>query len=287
MSSQVQDTTSVAFKSHPRKWRDFRYVYPVISRRSRGLSIGINLSRDQVCQFNCVYCQVDRSDPPDLEPVDFLTLRAELETLLNDTAAIFQDAELSKVPAELRTLRDIAFSGDGEPTISPAFPAAAGLVGELRMIHGLDDVRVVVLTNGCNLRDARVVNTLAFLDSCGGEVWVKLDAGTPEHYAAINRSALDYEKLLENLLVTSRVRPIVIQSLFLRYDGHAPSDNEIAAYRDRLAALLDGGGQIKRVQVYTVARAPAETAVEPLSTGQLESIAEQIRPLGVPVETFV
>ena len=78
------DATRVAFSSHPRRWRHFRYVYPVISRRSKGLSIGVNLSPDQVCNFRCVYCQVDRSRPPRTTGVDFDVLAAELRELLSN-----------------------------------------------------------------------------------------------------------------------------------------------------------------------------------------------------------
>src|SRR5947208_956480 len=51
------------FMQHSRSWRENRYVYPVISRRSKGLSIGVNLNPDKVCNFDCVYCCVDRTTP--------------------------------------------------------------------------------------------------------------------------------------------------------------------------------------------------------------------------------
>ncbi|MBM3871597.1 MAG: radical SAM protein, partial [Verrucomicrobia bacterium] len=41
-------------RDHTRIYRDFTYVYPVISRRSGGLSIGINLNPDKKCNFDCV-----------------------------------------------------------------------------------------------------------------------------------------------------------------------------------------------------------------------------------------
>ncbi len=51
------------FTQHSRSWQSNRYVYPVISRRSKGLSIGVNLNPDKVCNFDCVYCCVDRTHP--------------------------------------------------------------------------------------------------------------------------------------------------------------------------------------------------------------------------------
>ena len=54
---------SDALQDHPRTHAGNRYVYPVISRRAGGLSIGINLSADKLCNFHCIYCQVDRGEP--------------------------------------------------------------------------------------------------------------------------------------------------------------------------------------------------------------------------------
>src|ERR1041384_5902109 len=58
------------FTQHSRSWRENRYVYPVVSRRSKGLSIGVNLNPDKVCNFDCIYCCVDRKTPPVWRDVD-------------------------------------------------------------------------------------------------------------------------------------------------------------------------------------------------------------------------
>lgn len=284
--AQDKSLTRVAFSSHPRRWRDFRYVYPVISRRSKGLSIGVNLNPGQKCNFNCIYCQVDRSRPARSSPVDFDQLSAELRQMLAGHERIFEDERYRDIPAELRGVKDIAFSGDGEPTVSPAFPAAAGLVAELRSAFDLSQAKIVLLTNGCFLREPTVIQTLAFLDSHNGEIWAKLDAGTQGYFEQVNGPSHPLAHLLENILVAARVRPIVIQSLFMRIHDKPPPADEIAAYADRLRWLLDSGGQLKLVQIYTVARQTAQPFVGKLTARRLESIADAIRPLGVPVETF-
>jgi wyosine [tRNA(Phe)-imidazoG37] synthetase (radical SAM superfamily) len=281
------DATRVAFSSHPRRWRRFRYVYPVISRRSKGLSIGVNLSPDQLCNFRCIYCQVDRSRPPRATGVDFDLLAAELRELLGNRDQVFEEKTLRDLPQELRTVKDIAFSGDGEPTISPAFPAATGLVAELRSEFGLTDTKIVVLTNAAYLRQPTVIQTLAFLDDHNGEIWAKLDAGTQTHLERVNGPGHTLAGILDNLLATARVRPIVIQSLFMRINNQLPATDEIATYVQRLRWLLDNGGQLKLVQVYTIARPPAQPEVGKLTPGELERIVESVRPLGVPVESYV
>ena len=284
--AQEQASTRVAFSSHPRRWRDFRYVYPVISRRSKGLSIGVNLNPGRNCNFSCVYCQVNRSRPARPEPIDFDRLSAELRQMLANHERIFEEKKYREIPSELRGIKDIAFSGDGEPTVSPTFPAAAGLVAELCSAFALAHAKIVLLTNSCFLRESAVIQTLAFLDQHNGEIWVKLDAGTQAYFEQVNGPSHPLTHVLDNILVTARVRPVVIQSLFMRIHDAPPPADEIAAYVDRLRWLLDNGGQLKLVQIYTVARQTAQPYVGKLTAKRLELIADAIRPLGVPVETY-
>jgi hypothetical protein len=70
-------------------------------------------------------------------------------------------------------------------------------------------------------------------------------------------------------------------------DGQAVAEAEVEAYCDRLNELRAAGGQIKAVQVYTIARKPAEPTVAPLPDAELDRLAEFIRGrVPVPVETF-
>ena len=103
-------------------------------------------------------------------------------------------------------------------------------------------------------RDA-VRKALEVLDANNGEIWAKLDAGTEAYYREVARSAVPFQRILDNLAMAARVRPIVIQSLFMRIREQSPSAAEQAAYCDRLAEITAAGGQIKLVQIHTVARA--------------------------------
>jgi wyosine [tRNA(Phe)-imidazoG37] synthetase (radical SAM superfamily) len=285
--ARESNSTRTAFSSHPRKWRKFVYVYPVISRRSKGLSVGVNLNPDAGCNFRCAYCQVDRTSPRPDNRVDFDVLSAELRDLLSNRDKVFETKNLRNIPREMRAVRDIAFSGDGEPTISPAFPAAVGLAAELRSEFGLSDAKIVILTNACYLRRPSVIQTLAFLDDHNGEVWAKLDAGSQAYLESVNQPSHSLAHILDNILMTARVRPVVIQSLFMRIHGQPPPAHEIDAYVGRLRWLLDNGGQLKLVQAYTIARRPAHPYVSELSRTELEAIADAVRPLGVPVESYL
>ena len=279
--------TTPLFAQHSRRWRDNRYVYPVISRRSRGLSIGVNLSPGKQCTFRCVYCSVDRTVPGVEKPVDLKVLGEELDVLLGQvkTGALFVDGPLAKTPESLRRLNDVAFSGDGEPTAAREFPQVARIVAETLERLGLD-ARIVVITNATQLDRPAVAETLSFLDAHRGEVWAKLDAGTEAHYLEMDRSAVPFAHVLENLLGAARTRPLVIQSMFARLRGVAPAQEEIGAWLGRLRDLVAGGGRIARVQVYTSARRTTEDWVTPLTDSELEAIAARVRALGLAADIF-
>jgi wyosine [tRNA(Phe)-imidazoG37] synthetase (radical SAM superfamily) len=274
---------------HPRRYRENLYVYPVLSRRARGISIGINLNPDKVCNFDCAYCQVDRTVPPAVRDVDEDRLRDELVAILRDarSGALYDRPEFGQVPPAFREVRDLTFSGDGEP---PSYPNFAGVVRDVLAIkqsEGFPDLKVVLLTNATLIDRVQVKEAMALMDRDHGEFWLKLDAGTEAYYRTVDRTTVPLRKVLANILEAARLRPVVLQSLFMKIRGAGPPDEEIAAYCGRVRDILDGGGRIGLIQVYTVARRPAEPWVEPLADDEVETIARAIRSrLEVPVETF-
>jgi wyosine [tRNA(Phe)-imidazoG37] synthetase (radical SAM superfamily) len=138
-------------------------------------------------------------------------------------------------------------------------------------------VRTVLITNGSLLQEAPVRAALDTLAQHAGEIWGKLDAGTPEHFARVNRSAVPFARILENLRFAAERYPLIVQSLFLEHGGEPPPAAEIDAYLGRLRGIGSGGGSIQAVQVYTVARAPAEPGVGPLADAALREIAARVR----------
>jgi len=275
-----------AFSSHPRRWRDFRYVYPVISRRSGGLSIGINLNPDATCNFDCIYCCADRSHPRTGRRVDLDVLQAELWHLIETRDKLFDEPEFRGIPAPFRKLHDIAFSGDGEATAVPAFPPAVDLAIRARRDHDLTDVKTIIITDACYLTRPAVARALERLDQNNGEIWAKLDAGTEDYFQHVNRPNCTLQHVLDNILAAGKIRPLVVQSLFIRIQGEPPSNDEIAAYCDRLRWLRENGAAISGVQVYTVARRTVEPYVAPLSADELETIAAAVRDAGFPSAIF-
>jgi wyosine [tRNA(Phe)-imidazoG37] synthetase (radical SAM superfamily) len=275
-------------RDHRRTFEDNLYVYAVVSRRSKGVSIGVNLNPDKVCNFDCVYCQVDRKTPPIIRDVEVPRLFDELKEMLDmvRSGRLFDVERFRGTPAPLRRLNDIAFSGDGEPTTCPQFPevveAAAGLVRS-----GVPSCKLVLITNATRFHVPSVQGTLRMLDANNGEIWSKLDAGTESYYHEIERTTIPFQRVLDNITSAARERPIVIQAMFMRLRGLPPSRQEQEEFCQRLNEIVASGGAIKLVQVYTVARVPAEDYVAPLANAEVDAITQLVRErTGLAAEAF-
>lgn len=279
-----------AHLDHRRVWRDFDYCYPVISRRSRGVSLGVNLNPDKICNFDCVYCEVDRLTPPKRRDLDLDLLRQELGLLLDlaTSGEIYDIPPFDSARPEQRRLNDIAFSGDGEPTTAPVFAEAVTCVADLKRARGLDLVKLILITDSSRLQAPDVVRGLEVLMANHGEVWAKLDAGTEAYYREICRSQVPFARILDNLLATARRWPILIQTLFLSWKGQGPSANEVEAYCGRLETILAQGGKLQAIQLYTVARPTPEPEARPLPRLEMDALAASLRSRlpGLPVEVF-
>ncbi len=264
---------------HARLFERNRFVYPVLSRRSGGISIGVNLNPDKICNFDCIYCQVDRTRQSETRFVETDALIAELRATLEFVAsgAIYETEKFRDVPPQLRRLNDVAFSGDGEPTTYKNFDELMERCAEVKAAAGLDDVKMVLITNASMFHRPHVERGLEILDRNNGEVWAKLDAGTDEYYHLIERTPVPFRQILDNIRAAAQVRPLVIQSLFMRVNGEPPSPAELDAFCDRLNEIKMVGGQLKLVQVYTIARRPAESCVTPLADAEVDATVALVK----------
>ncbi|MGE5361391.1 MAG: radical SAM protein [Bacteroidales bacterium] len=273
-----RDKLQAAWKRHERRWADNLYVYAVVSRRSGGVSVGVNLNPGKECNFDCVYCQVDRSIPPEVRKVDLDRLRQELDRVLEaeQDGSLYEAMPFAVLGPERRGVRDIAFSGDGEPTTYKGFGDAVAIAADARRRFHLDATKLVLITDSAYLDKPAVRDALATLDANNGEIWAKLDAGTEEYFQLVDRPNVSLQVVLDNILAAARVRPVVIQTLWLRVHGQAPSPDEIEAYCTRLNDLLAAGARLKALQLHTIARNPAEAFAGPLSDAELDAIAETV-----------
>jgi hypothetical protein len=73
----------------------------------------------------------------------------------------------------------------------------------------------------------------------------------------------------------------------MRVHGEPPPATEVEAFGRRLREIVDSGGKIKLVQLYTVARGTTEAYATALTAGELEAIATLVRKrVGVGVEVY-
>ena len=279
-----------AHLDHKRSWYAFDYCYPVISRRSKGVSLGVNLNPSKACNFDCVYCEVDRISPPRRKDVDPEQVEREMAVLMDLVVSgeLYQVPPFDSARPEQRRLNDIAFSGDGEPTMAKEFAECVTRMARLKEAKGLRDCKLVLITDATLLQAPGVVQGLELLMAHQGEIWAKLDGGTEALYREINRSRVPFQKILENLLATARRWPITLQTLFLEWRGQGPAEVEVAAYIDRLRGIISGGGQLEGIQLYTVARAMPEPEARPLRAALLDAVAAKVQRAlpAIPVEVF-
>ena len=278
-----------AWKRHERKLGDNRYVYAVVSRRSGGVSVGINLNPDKACNFDCIYCQVDRTTPPRVRRVDLSVLAEELDRVLRaeQDGSLYDAPPFNLLERDQRGIRDIAFSGDGEPTTYRRFKDAVEIAAAARQRFGLNSTKLVLITDAAYLAKPRVREALRIMDDNHGEIWAKLDAGTEEYFRLVDRPNVSFETVISGILDAARERPVVIQSLWLRVHGAPPPPGEVDEYCRRLNGLLAAGGRIKAVQLYTIARDPAESHATPLSDDELDALTAAVRArVPVPIETY-
>lgn len=273
----------------PRDFLNNRFVYTVISSRARGLSVGVNMNPDRQCNFDCVYCEVDRSHPPAETVLDVGVMAAELQRTLEFVlGGHLQDRpNYASLSGELLQLRHVALSGDGEPTLAPQFAEAVQAVVHVRALGGFPFFKLVLITNGTGLDRPQVQESLKRFTK-SDEVWVKLDGGTQDYLDRVCRMKdTSLEKIQANILHLARQRPVVIQSIFPAINGAEPPLGEIKEYGRRLNELKADGAEISMVQIYSAARpmTRAECGHLPLKT--LSNIAHTVRQMtGLKTEVF-
>ena len=269
-------------EDHSRDSAAMRYVYPVISRRAGGVSVGINLNPNNACNWRCIYCQVpdlQRGGPP---PVDLALLERELNDFLRQ--AVSGDFMATRVPAGARRLADVAFSGNGEPTSAAEFAEAVAIVERVLARHHLThEVVIRLITNG-SLLDRKTVRTgIARIGKAAGEVWFKLDAGSAAGIARINGSRARPEAVARRLACCAALAPTWVQACLFRFDGELPEEHETRAWLALLAPLAPA---LAGVHLYSLAR-PSLQKEAPrlgrLEARSMEEIAGRVRQLGLTV----
>jgi wyosine [tRNA(Phe)-imidazoG37] synthetase (radical SAM superfamily) len=277
---------TLSIHDHSRESAGLKYVYPVLSRRSRGLSIGINLNPNNACNWRCIYCQVPDLVRGNAPPIDRERLVQELRGFLGDIQSGDFGQHLHIAPG-LQAIRDIAFSGNGEPTSAADFSKIVADVQTVASEFGLlDTIKLVLITNGSLMHRQDVQKGLALLSNANGEVWFKLDSATREGMRRINNNRLSPERALSNLRIAAGLCPTWIQTCWFAVDGQGPSSEEQEAYLQALKSLQHDKTPIQGVLLYGLARRSWQAEAPRLSAlpvEYLQDIAAKIQSLGLKI----
>ena len=228
-------TQQVASSSNPSR----RFVFGPVPSRRLGQSLGIDTIPLKTCNWNCVYCQLGRSEPLIHERKEYFPREAILEE--------FGEVLAAHRPGEIDC---VTFVGSGEPTLH------SGIGWLIREVKKLTDIPVAVITNGSLLYLPEVRAELALADA----VMPTLDAGNPELYRKINRPwpELTYETLVEGLRA---FRAAYSGRLWIEVMLVKGLNDSEEALRELAEALKSIGPD--QVHLLLPDRPPAEVWVEP------------------------
>jgi wyosine [tRNA(Phe)-imidazoG37] synthetase (radical SAM superfamily) len=274
---------------HSRDSAGLRYVYPVVSRRAGGVSVGINLNTNNACNWRCIYCQVPNLTRGAAQPVDLALLEQELRGFLHEL--LHGDFMQRRVPEGARRINDIALSGNGEPTSAEEFVQVIEVIAKLKQELALPaDIKLVLITNGSLIYRENVQHGLRRMAQLNGEVWFKLDRASEAGMQRINDTHIGISKVRENLSTAIALCPTWLQTCWFSLDGTAPAEQDENDYLEFLASLLYGGIKPQGVLLYSLARPslqPEAPRLAVLTKQQMEAFAARIRALGMAVNCTV
>ncbi|PTR05443.1 radical SAM family protein [Nitrosospira sp. Nsp5] len=271
---------------HSRDRAGLTYIYPVISRRAGGVSVGVNLNPNNACNWRCVYCQVPELKRGTAPVIDLVRLESELRMFLHEIqhGSFMQ----TQVPLAARRINDIALSGNGEPTSAREFEHVIELIGRVRGDYDLPkDLKLVLITNGSLIDRPGVQAGLRRMAELNGEVWFKLDSVTREGRQRINNTRMSLKRMRENLQLAASLCPTWLQTCVFQTDGKPPSSAESGAYLKFIEELLREGVPLKGALLYGLARPsmqPEAPRLTKVSQVWMDAFYARIQALGLTVK---
>jgi len=226
-------------------------VYGPVRSRRLGVSLGLNLLplRSKICSFDCPYCQCGLNTP-----------RAAGSRWPSPDEIVHS---LTRTLARLPAPPDwITFSGNGEPTLHPRFAVVVDRVLAARAAAA-PTTRVGILSNGLTAGQPAMRAALMRLDGR----FMKLDPGSMEH---VNGATYDADRLVAEY---RRLKPYAVQAMVVRgRDWDGSSAASVAAWLPRLVRA-----DPTAVQLYSLARAPADKGIQNVPRERLDAMAIAIR----------
>lgn len=242
---------------------------PVRSRRL-GVSLGVNLLPNdaKICNFDCIYCECGWT---------MGATSSKLPTRIKVRESM--QKRFQQMRANDDALDVITFAGNGEPTIHPHFAEIIDDSIALRNEY-FPHARIAVLSNSTMLHKPAVVEALKRVD----QNILKLDSGFDATIQLLNqpKKPITVGQIVDHLKQFDG--NFTLQTLFVRgiYNGQ-PVDNATPRELERWVEIVNEL-QPKDVMVYTIARDTPIDTLKKVPQAELESIAERVRVLGIPVQ---
>lgn len=243
---------------------------PVKSRRL-GASLGINLlpTGRKFCNFNCLYCECGWSSGAggDMHLPSRESIREKLFT------------RLSEIKTTNSPLDRITFAGNGEPTIHPDFP---GIIEDTITVRDnlFPGVKIAVLSNASTLDKPGIFNALGRIEMN----ILKLDSVNEQTVRLINQPPAGYRvsQVIDGFLRFKG--KFILQTLFVTgHSGDVPIDNasteEVNNWLDMIQLTRP-----ETIMIYTIDRDTPLQTLQKVPREQLDSIARQVRKLGLSVQ---
>jgi wyosine [tRNA(Phe)-imidazoG37] synthetase (radical SAM superfamily) len=271
-------------EDHDRNIFDSKYVYPVISRRAGGLSLGVNLNTNNACNWQCIYCEIPNLSRGGPEPIEVELLKDELNFWIDQ---IMNSNFLKKNTPPGTTFADVALSGNGEPTAAPEFlDVLEIIIASLKEHKLVDKIPVRLITNGSFISKKK--ECLNIFNQYHGEVWFKIDAADEDSIKLINQVNLNPNSMINNLKKCAEACQTVIQTCLLKINHQVPTNDFLKNYSKLIKPYER---LIKKIDLYSLARPSLQNnqdiTIERLSLEELNNIKNILqKQLTIKIDVF-
>ncbi|HXG38116.1 MAG TPA: radical SAM protein [Bacteroidota bacterium] len=237
-----------------------RYVFGPVPSRRLGLSLGVDVIPKKLCNLDCIYCEVGRTDKRAMRRMEYLPAKEIVE-------------EIRDALATNPNLDFITFSGSGEPTLNSALGAI------IRDVKKLTTIPIAVITNGTLLYLEEVRQDLMEADV----VLPSLDCVTTEMFQKVNRPhpKLELSSIVQGLKKFREEFRGQIWLEILLVKGYNDSDEEIAQLKEVLDEI-----QPDKIQLNTVVRPSSESWVQPVDEERMREIQQMLGDRAEIIGTF-
>ncbi|TFG27810.1 MAG: hypothetical protein EU532_06600 [Promethearchaeota archaeon] len=247
------------------------YTYGPFQSRRLGLSLGVNILPEyKLCTFNCVYCEIGSTDK----------LVSPKFRIKSPPSPKFRK-ELKDILKFVPHLNSITFGYNGEPTLNESLLDFHKIALDVReeMEWTNDKPILTLFTNSSTLFLPEIREKVKQFDL----VLAKLDAAIHQDFKRTNSPHPEtppIEMIIDSLLKLKQEMPrnhkLAIQSLIYNsYKDEFKSNNNT----ENISKLAQAIKRIKPdiVQIYSIARIPANYFVFSIDEDQKKAIVEKLK----------